>query len=203
MGSTTPSSLSSRTSGVEECWSAASAGIRKKIAQAHTQHNRKKAATNSDRLRPRKRFLSGNQSLIAHLLLVFFQAALNSANVRAVAWLQHSLAPASEPSPLPLARDPASSARDRSSPASSEPRRNPSSPVTPAIPSRHPPFCRGGGQFRPARGAPRDCWDRRQAPRGIPSPPRRGFPPRGLAGRAAAVTRKCPPANPRPLRLRR
>src|SRR6266478_1010890 len=105
MGSTTPSSLSSRTSGVEECWSAATAGIRKKIAQAHTPHKRKKAATNSDRLSRRKRFLSENQSLIAHLLLVFSQAALNSANVRAVAWLQHSLAPASEPSPPPLEID--------------------------------------------------------------------------------------------------
>src|SRR5882757_7715687 len=195
MGSTTPSSLSSRTSGVEECWSAATAGIRKKIAQAHTPHKRKKAATNSDRLRRRKRFLSEKQSLIAHLLLVFSQAVLNSANVRAVAWLQYSLAPASEPSPPPLARDPASSARDRSSPASSEPRRNPLSPVTPVVPSPHRPFCRDGGQFRPARGAPQDCWDQRQARRGIPSPRRRGFRQRVLAGRAAGVTRRCLPTN--------
>src|SRR6266436_7406209 len=200
MGSTTPSSLSSRTSGVEECWSAATAGIRKKSAQAHTPHNTKKAATNSDRLRRRKRSLSEKQSLIAHLLLVFSQAVLNSANVRAVAWLQYSLAPASEPSPPPLARDPASSARDRSSPASSEPRRNPLSPVTPVIPSPHRPFCRDGGQFRPARGAPQDCWDPRQARRGIPSPPRRGFRQRVPAGRAAGVTRRCPPANRMPRR---
>src|SRR6266478_96007 len=199
MGSTTPSSLSSRTSGVEECWSAATAGIRKKTAQAHTPHKRKKAATNSDRLSRRKRFLSGNQSLIAHLLLVFSQAALNSADVRAVAWLRYSLAPASEPSRLPLGRDPASSDRDRSSRTSSEPRRNPLSPVTPAIPSPHRPFCRDGGQFRLARGAPRDCWHPRQARRGILSPRRRGFPRRALAGRAAGVTQRCLPANRMPL----
>src|SRR5258706_6349723 len=155
MGSTISSSLSSRTSGVEECWSAATTGIRKKTAQAQTRHRGKKAATNSDRLSRRKRFLSENQWLIAHLLLVFSQVAWNSANVRAVAWLPYNLAPASEPSPPPLARDPASSARDRSLPAWSEPRRNPLSPVTPAIPSPHRPFCRDGGQFRPAPGAPR------------------------------------------------
>src|SRR6266851_8956076 len=200
MGSTTPSSLSSRTRGLEECWSAANAGSEQRTAQAHTQHNRKKAATNSDRLRRRERFLSANQSFIARLLLVFSQVAWNSANVRAVAWLQYSLAPASEPSRLPLARDPASSDRDRSSPTSSEPRRNPLSPVTPVVPSPHRPFCRDGGQFRPARGAPQDCWDPRQARRGIPSPPRRGFPRRVLAGRAAGVTRRCPPANRMPLR---
>src|SRR5260370_6876783 len=106
MGSTTPSSLSSRTSGVEECWSAASAGIRKKIAQAHTQHNRKKAATNSDRFRPTKRFLSGNQSLIAHLLLVFSQPAWTSANVRPCACPQHRLPHTSLPPPLPPTHDP-------------------------------------------------------------------------------------------------
>src|SRR5258708_3456599 len=200
MGSTTPSSLNSRTSGVEDRWCAATAGIRKKIAQAHTPHKTKKAATNSNCLKRRKRFLSGDQSLIAHLLLVFSQAALNSANVRAVAWLPYSLAPASEPSPPPLARDPASSARDRSSPTSSEPRRNPLSPVTPVVPSPHRPFCRDGGQFRPARGAPRDCWDPRQARPGIPSPRRRGSRQRVLAGRAAVVTRRCPPANRMPLR---
>src|SRR6266853_2654372 len=200
MGSTTPSSLNSRTSGVEERWSAATAGIRKKIAQAHTPHKTRKAATNSDRLKGRKRFLSEDQSLIAHLLLASSQEALNSANVRSVAWLPYSLAPASEPSPPPLARDPASSARDRSSPESSEPRRNPSSPVSPAIPSRHHPFCRGGGQFRPAHGALQDCWDRRQAPRGIPSRRRRGLPRRALAGRAADATRRCQPTNRMPRR---
>src|SRR5260370_30614418 len=170
MGATTPSSLNSRTRGLEEPWSAATAGSKQKTAHAHTPHKRKKDVTNSNRLGQEELFFLWNRSLIAHLLLVFSQAALNSANVRAVAWLPYSLAPASEPSPPPLARDPASSARDRSSPASSEPRRNPLSPVTPVIPSPHRPFCRHAGQFRPPRGAPRDCWDPRPARRGIPSP---------------------------------
>src|SRR2546428_5285538 len=200
MGSTTPSSLSSRTRGLEECWSAATAGSRWKTVQAHTQHNRKEAATNSDRLRQKGCLLSRNQSLIAHLLLVFSQGAWNSANVRAVAWLQYSSALASAPSPLPLALDPASSARDRFSPTSSEPRRNPSFPAMLVIPSPHHPFCRGGGQFRRARGVPRDCWDRRQAQREIPSPRRRGFPQRVLAGRAAGVTGRCQPTNRQPPR---
>src|SRR5260370_23565033 len=159
MGSTTPSSRNSRPRVVEERWSAATAGIRKKITQAHTTHNTKKAATSSNRLRRRKRSLPENQSLIAHLLLAFSQVAWNSANVRAVAWLQYSLAPASAPSLLPSARDPASSARDRPSPASSEPRRSPSLLVTPVIPLPHHPFSRCGGQFRLARGAPQDCCD--------------------------------------------
>src|SRR5258707_7216635 len=195
MGSTTPSSLNSRTRGLEEPWSAATAGSKQKTAHAHTPHKRKKDVTNSNRLGQEKLFLLWNRSLIAHLLLVFSQVALNSANVRAVVWLQYSLAPASEPSPLPLARDPASSARGRSSPTSFEPPRNPSLLVTHVIPSPHRPFCRGAVQFRRAPGAPQDCWDRQQAQRGIPSPRRQGFQRRVLAGRAAGVTRRRQPRN--------
>src|SRR5260370_32270275 len=104
MGSTTPSSLSSRTRGREEFSAAATEGIRKKIAQAQKVQRRKKAATNSDCLRQKERFLSWNRSLMAHLLLVFSHGAWNSANVRAIAWLQYSLSPASAPFLLPLAR---------------------------------------------------------------------------------------------------
>src|SRR5260370_14413133 len=195
MGATTPSSLNSRTRGLEEPWSAARAGSKQKTEHDHKPQKRKKDVTNSNRLGQEELFLLWNRSLIALLLLVFSQVALNSANVRAVVWLPYSLAPASEPSPLPLARDPASSARDRSSPASSEPRRNPLSPVTPVIPSPHHPFCRGAVQFRRARGAPQYCWDRQQAQRGIPSPRRQGFQRRALAGRAEGVSRRRQPRN--------
>src|SRR5260370_34322569 len=175
MGSTTPSSLNSRTRGLEEPWSAATAGSKQKTAHAHTPHKRKKDVTNSNRFGQEKLFLLWNRSLIAHLLLVFSQVALNSANVRAVVWLQYSFAPASEPSPLPLARDPASSARGRSSPPSFEPPRHPSLLVTPVLPSPHHPFCLGAAPLRRARGAPQDCSDRQPAHAAIPPPRRQRF----------------------------
>src|SRR5260370_4440871 len=156
MGWKTRSSINSRTRGLEEPWSAARAGSKQKTEHDHKPQKRKKDVTNSNRLGQEELFLLWNRSLIAHLLLVFSQVALNSANVRAVVWLQYSLAPASEPSPLPLARDPASSARGRSSPTSFEPPRNPSLLVTPVIPSPHHPFCRAPLQFPPPPGPPQD-----------------------------------------------
>src|SRR5713226_4097752 len=93
MGSTTPSSRSSRTRGLDECSSAATAGRRKKIAPAHRTYRTQEATTNPDRLAFKERFLSWNQSLIGHLLLVFSHLAWDSANARAIVWPQHNTAP--------------------------------------------------------------------------------------------------------------
>src|SRR5258707_345537 len=184
MGSTTPSSLSSRTRGLDECSSAATEGMSRKIAPALRAQRRKEAATNSDRLGEKGRFILWKQSLIAHLHPVFSRPAWNSASVRAVAWPPHSSAPASALSRLPPARDPAFSARDRGLPASFRPPRNPALPATPAIVSRHHPSCPGGVQFPRARGAPRGWSDQRQEQPEIPSPRHRRVPRRAPAGRA-------------------
>src|SRR5260370_8451402 len=101
MGSTTPSSRSSRTRGVDECSSAATAGRRKKIAPAHRTYRTQEATTIPNRLAFKERFLSWNQSLIGHLLLVFSHLAWDSANARAIAWLQYNSPPPSGLSPLP------------------------------------------------------------------------------------------------------
>src|SRR6266852_7745599 len=90
MGSTTPSSRSSRTRGLDECSSAATAGRRKKIAPAHRTYRTQEATTIPNRLAFKERFLSWNQSLIGHLLLVFSRLAWDSANARAIAWPQRS-----------------------------------------------------------------------------------------------------------------
>src|ERR1700694_5637124 len=183
MGSTTPSSLSSRTRGLNECPSAATEGMSRKIAPAHRTQRRKKAATNSDRLGQKERFI-WKQSLIAHLRPVFSRLAWNSASVRAVAWPLYSSAPASALSRFPPARDPASSAQGRFLQASFEPPRNPALPATPAILSRHHPSCPGGGQFPRVRGAPRGWSDRRPEQLEIPFPRHRRVPRRVPAGRA-------------------
>src|SRR3981189_523452 len=101
MGSTTPSSRSSRTRGLDDCSSAATEGMSRKIAPAHRTQRRKEAATNSDRLEQKERFSLWKQSLIAHLRLVFSRLAWNSASVRAAVWPLHSSAPASALSRLP------------------------------------------------------------------------------------------------------
>src|SRR5216683_300922 len=132
MGSTTPSSRSSRTRGLGECSSAATAGRRKKIAPATRTYRTQEATTIPNRLAFKERFLSWNQSLIGHLLLVFSRLAWNSANPRAIAWPQNN-----------------------SAPASVELQRNPAHPATLAILSRHHPSCPDGGQFPRARGVPR------------------------------------------------
>src|SRR5713226_3365794 len=155
MGSTTPSSRSSRTRGLDECSSAATAGRRKKIAPAHRTYRTQEATTIPNRLAYTEQFLSWNQSLIGHLLLVFSRVAWNSANARAIAWPQYNSAPASALSRPPPAPEQASSARGRFSPASFEPQRNPALPATLAILSRHHPSCPDGGQFPRARGVPR------------------------------------------------
>src|SRR3977135_2081479 len=134
MGSTTPSRRSSRTRGVDECSSAVTVGIRKRIAPAHKTQRKKKDAANLDRSRQKER-LPSNPSFIAHLRLISFRFLWNSASVRAVVWPLHSPAPASALSRLPPARDPAFSARGRFSPASFEPPRNHALRGKPAIPS--------------------------------------------------------------------
>src|SRR5437016_3148089 len=189
MGSTTPSRLSSRTRGPDECSSAATAGIRKKITPAHRTQKRKEDATNPDRSGQKDRPILWNQSVIAHLRLVFSRLVWNSAGVRAVASLLHSSAPASALFRLPPARDPASSAPDRFSQASFAPRRNHALPAKLAIPSPHHPSCPGGGQFRQAHGAPRRCWDQRQEQHEIPAPQHWRVPRKVPAGRAEGALR--------------
>src|SRR5260370_24024268 len=159
------------------------------MTPAHRTQRKQEYATNRDRLGQKERLSRWNQSLIAHLRLVFCRLLCNSADVRAVAWPLHSSAPASALSRLPPARDPASSVRDRFLPASFEPSRNPSLPATPAILSRHHPPCPGDGQFPRARGAPRRCSDRRKEQLEIPSPPHRRVPRRAPAGRGECALR--------------
>src|SRR6266852_8002289 len=161
MGSTSPSRLISRTSEPAECSSACTEGSRRRIAAESSRQRGERAATNFHFLKDWERCINGNQSLMAHLLLVFSRLVWNSANVRAVAWPRHSWGPASMLSRPPPVRDQASSARDRFSPAWFEPLRNPALPATLAIPSLHHPSCPGGGQFPRVRGAPRRCRDRR------------------------------------------
>src|SRR3979411_2624843 len=104
MGSTTPSRRSSRTRGLDECSSAVTVGIRKRIAPAHRTQRKKEYAANLDRSRQKERLILSNQSLIAHLRLIFSRLLWHSASVRAVAWPPHSSAPASALSRLPPAR---------------------------------------------------------------------------------------------------
>src|SRR5882762_218552 len=195
MGSTTPSRLSSRTRGPGVCSSAATEGISRKMAPAHRTQRKKELATNRDRSRQKERLSCWNQSLIAHLRPVFSRLLCNSADARAVAWLLHSSAPASALSGPPPARDRASSARGRFSPASFAPPRNRALPAKPAIPSLHHPSCPGGGQFPRARGAPRRCPDRRQEQLEILSPRHRRVPRRVPAGRAECALRECRSKN--------
>src|SRR6266404_4761419 len=175
MGSTSPSRPNSRTNGpAAECSSARTEGSR---------HRGERAATNLHFLKDWERSISRDQSLMAHLLLAFSRLAWNSANARAVAWLQNNSAPASALSRLLLALDSASSCQGRLWPTGFERRRNRELPARPAIPSPHHPSCPGGGQFQRARGAPRGYRDRRPEQREILSPPRRRVQRTAPAGR--------------------
>src|SRR5260370_2819361 len=171
MGSTSPSRLNSRTNGPAECSSARTEGKSRRIAAESIRQSGKREATNLRFLKDWERCMNRNQSLMAHLHPGFSRPAWNSASVRAVVSPQYSSAPASPPFQLPHARNPASSARGRFSPASFEPPRNHALSAKPAIPSPHHPSSPGGGQFPRARGAPRRCLDRRQEQREILSPP--------------------------------
>src|SRR5260370_5176169 len=154
MGSTTPYRRSSRTRRVDEWSTAGTGGRRKKIGEAHRTYRTQEATTNPNRLAFKERFLSWNQSLIGHLLLVFSRLAWDSANARAIAWPQHNSAPASGLSRPPPVPEQASFARGRFSPASFELQRNPAHPATLAILSRHHPSCPDGGQFPRAHTPP-------------------------------------------------
>src|SRR5260370_31454548 len=184
MGSTSPSRLNSRTNGPGECSSARTEGKSRRIAAESIRQRGKRAATNLHFLKDWERCMNRNQSLMAHLHPVFSRPAWNSASVRGVVWPQYSSAPASAPFQLPHARDPASFARGRFSPASFEPPRNHVLSAKPAIPSPHHPSSPGGGQFPRARGAPRRCLDHRQERHEILSPPRQYVPKRALVGHA-------------------
>src|SRR5882724_932879 len=172
MGSTSPSRPNSRTNGPAECSSARTEGNRRRITTESSRQRGERAATNLHFLKDWECCISRDQSLMAHLL-VFSRLAWNSVNARAIAWPQHSSAPALALSRLPHAPDSASSSRDRFLPAWFERRRNRELPERPAIPSPHHPSCLGGGQFRRARGAPRHCRGRQPEQREILSPRRR------------------------------
>src|SRR6266850_7956352 len=124
MGSTTPSRLSSRTTGSEERWSAPTEGNRRKIAQAQRAIRTRRVADDLGCPISRERAIKRQRGIMAHLRRAFSRPAWSSANVRAIVSLLHSLAQASGRAPLPPARDPVFSVPDRFLPAAFERRRS-------------------------------------------------------------------------------
>src|SRR5690242_6607769 len=145
MGSTSPSIFISRTKGPTEGWSALKEGISKRAAAPQSMQNAAEIAAHHFRLLLDAPLRNRNACFIAHLRPASCRPGWNFANAPRVVLPLRNWVPILAPSQLPHAREPASFARDKSSPAASGPLQNPVSPAKPAALSRHHPSCPGGG----------------------------------------------------------